>query len=305
MILYVYEAELQMDPSLALTLAAVVDEGTLDAAARRFHLTPSAVSQRVRTLEEQLGQRLLVRSRPVHPTEAGEAVVRFARRYAVLAHEASRDLGSSGDKTRVRMTVAVNADSLATWILAPVARFATAHDVEVDLLRLDQDRTVDLLESGAALAAVTSQQEPVAGCRSTPLGHMVFTAVASPAWVERWLPDGLDAGGLARAPRVDFDRDDTLQLDWLRHHGADGARSPRHLVPSTHDIARAVELGLGWAMVPEGQAQELVSTGRLTALGGPTVATPLFWQRWKGGSSLLDALTDAVVEEAHRHLHRS
>lgn len=302
MIVDVHEAELQMDPNLALTLAAVVDEGTLDGAARRLHLTPSAVSQRVKALEEQLGQRLLVRSRPVRATEAGEAVVRFARRYAVLAHEASRDLGASDEGRQIRMTVAVNADSLATWILAAVARFATSHDVEIDLVRLDQDRTVDLLESGVALAAVTSQREPVAGCRSTPLGHMAFTAMASPDWIERWVPGGLDAGRLARAPRVDFDRDDTLQLDWLSHHGVDGSLSPRHQVPSTHDIARAVELGLGWAMVPERQGQELASTGRITALGGPTITTPLFWQRWKGGSSLLDSLTDEVVDEAHRHL---
>ena len=291
-----------MDPNLALTLAAVVDEGTLDGAARRLHLTPSAVSQRVKTLEGHLGQRLLVRSRPVRPTEAGEAVVRFARRYALLAHEASRDLGSAGEDTRVRMPVAVNADSLATWILAAVAAFAAVNDVEMDLLRLDQDRTVDLLESGAALAAVTSQREPVAGCRSTPLGHMAFTAMASPAWVDRWLPDGPDADRLARAPRIDFDRDDTLQLDWLQHQGVDGSDSPRHLVPSTHDIARAVELGLGWALVPERQGQELAEAGRLTALGGPVVTTPLYWQRWKGGSSLLDALTDEVVDEARRHL---
>ncbi|MEG9225995.1 LysR family transcriptional regulator ArgP [Aeromicrobium sp. Sec7.5] len=291
-----------MDPSLALTLAAVVDEGTLDGAARRLHLTPSAVSQRLKTLEAQLGQRLLVRSRPVRATESGEAVVRFARRYAVLEHEALRDLGADGAGALIRMTVGANADSLATWILAPVARFASAHDVEVDLVRLDQDRTVDLLESGAALAAVTSQREPVAGCRSTPLGHMAFTAMAAPAWVERWLPDGLAADRLAAAPRVDFDRDDTLQLDWLHHHGVDGSHSPRHLVPSTHDIARAVELGLGWALVPEGQGEELAATGRLTPLGGPTITTPLFWQRWKGGSSLLDALSDEIVTAATRDL---
>ena len=291
-----------MDPSLALTLAAVVDEGTLDGAARRLHLTPSAVSQRVKALEEQLGQRLLVRSRPVRPTEAGDAVVRFARRYAVLAHEAARELGAAAEGTRVRMTVAVNADSLATWILPAIASFASAHDVEMDLLRLDQDRTVDLLESGVALAAVTSRREAVAGCRSTPLGHMAFTAMASRAWISRWLPDGLDADRLAAAPRVDFDRDDTLQLDWLRHHGVDGTHSPRHMVPSTHDIARAVELGLGWALVPERHGEELAESGRLVPLGGPSISTPLYWQRWKGGSSLLDALTDEVLADAGRHL---
>ncbi len=293
---------MDVDPHLALTLAAVVDEGTLDGAARRLHLTPSAVSQRVKALEEQLGQRLLVRSRPVRATDAGETVVRFARRYAVLAQEASAEFGLTDGRTRSRVTIAVNADSLATWLLPAVARFEARHEVEVELLRLDQDRTVDLLESGSALAAVTSQAAAVAGCRSTPLGQMAFVAMAAPAWLERHAPDGLDTTALARLHRIDYDRDDSLQLDWLRHHGVDGSHTPRHLVPSTHDIARAVELGLGWALVPQQQADELARARRLTHLGGPTVTTPLFWQRWKGESSLLDALTAEVVAEARHEL---
>jgi LysR family transcriptional regulator (chromosome initiation inhibitor) len=294
---------MQIDPTLAATLAAVVDEGTLDAAARRLHLTPSAVSQRLKTLEDQIGQRVVVRSRPVRATPAGEAVVRFARRHAEIARDAQDELGLAGDG-RPRLTVAVNADSLATWILAPVSQFAAEHDVEIDLLRLDQERTVDLLESGAALAAVTSRRDPVAGCRSTPLGSMTFVAVGAPAWVARWLPDGPTAAALLRAPRIDYDRDDRLQVDWLVTHGVDPAAAPRHLVPSTHDIARAVELGLGWALVPRPHADELVAAGRLLWLGGPTIPTPLFWQHWKGGSALLHELTETVVAGARTLLQQ-
>ncbi|GAA1730000.1 LysR family transcriptional regulator ArgP [Aeromicrobium alkaliterrae] len=291
-----------MDPDLAVTVAAVVDEGTLDGAARRLHLTPSALSQRVKTLEEQLGQRLLVRSRPVRATAAGETVVRFARRYETLAHEAQHELGLGGSTPRTRIAVAVNADSLAAWFLEPVARFAQTHDVEVEMHRHDQDRTVDLLESGAVLAAVTSQSTPVAGCRSTPLGSMVFAAMASPAWIDRWAPEGITTDALARAPRIDYDRHDGLQLAWLRAQGVHSPDAPRHLVPSTHDITRAVELGLGWALVPQTQAEPLVTSGRLVPLGGPEVPAAFFWQCWKGGSALLDALTQEVVAEARVRL---
>lgn len=287
---------------LAQTLAAVVEEGTLDAAARRLHVTPSAVSQRVKLLEEQLGQRLLVRSKPVRATEAGEVVTRYAQRVALVEHDATHELGLGDAGVRPRLAVAVNSDSLASWILPALGRFASRHDVELDLHRDDQEQTARLLEDGTVVAAVTSRSEAVAGCRSTALGSMTFEAMASPGWIQRWAPDGVTTDALSRGPRIDFDRSDVLQLDWLRSHGVDGHRTPRHLVPSTHDIVQAVELGLGWGVVPTPQAAELAAEGRLVELGGPQVATPLFWQCWKDDSTILRALTDEVVGEARRAL---
>src|SRR6187549_3934924 len=108
---------------LAETIAVVIDEGTLDAAARRLHITPSAVSQRIKTLEEQLGRVVLVRSKPARPTAAGAAVVRLARQTALLEHDALRDIGADeGEGAVVTVPLAVNADSLATWFLEPLAR---------------------------------------------------------------------------------------------------------------------------------------------------------------------------------------
>lgn len=285
---------MDLDPTLARTLAAVIDEGTLDAAARHLHLTPSAVSQRLKALEEHLGQRLLVRSKPVRATDAGHAVLRYARHHALLAHDLATELGSSGSDPRTRLSLGVNADSLATWFLEPLACFDRAHEVEIEIHRADQDRTAQLLETGVVAAAVTSQASAVPGCRSEPLGALVYEAVAAPVWLDRWAPGGLDAAVLAAAPRLDYDSHDTLQTDWLAHHGVDPRGAPRHLIPSTHDFARAVELGLGWGVVPTQQAEELVAAGRLVRLGGPSVSITLHWQRWKGTSALLDTLTDEV-----------
>ncbi|RYI99702.1 MAG: ArgP/LysG family DNA-binding transcriptional regulator, partial [Actinomycetales bacterium] len=226
---------MNIDATLAATVATVIEEGTLDAAARRLHVTPSAVSQRIKQLEEQLGQRLIVRTKPVRATAAGVVVARFAQRVALVEHDASRDLGLGDGSTRPRLAVAVNSDSLASWILPALSRFAAQHDVELDLHRDDQEQTARLLEDGTVVAAVTSRAEAVPGCRSTTLGSMTFEAMASPEWVGRWAPDGITTDALSRGPRIDFDRSAVLQLDWLRHHGVDGHHTPRHLVPSTHD----------------------------------------------------------------------
>lgn len=286
----------------AETLATIVDEGTLEAAAARLHLTPSAVSQRLKALERQVGRVLLVRSKPARPTEAGAAVVRLARQLMLLEHDALRELGAADEVGPVSVPLAVNADSLATWFLAPLTRLSAEVPVAFDLHRDDQDFTAGLLESGTVMAAVTSRAEPVAGCRVTPLGVMRYRAVAEPAFARRWLPAGPTASDLERTPLVDFDRRDDLQTGWLRERGADPALPPRSFVPASSDFARAVLGGLGWGLLPPFQAAAALASGDLVELGGPSVDVSLYWQQWNLRSAVLDAVARAVIDEGRRVL---
>lgn len=286
---------------LARTLAAVVDEGTLDAAARRLHITPSAVSQRLRALEDQLGRVVLVRSKPVRTTEAGDAVVRLARQLALLEHDALAALGAE-EGSVASVALAVNADSLATWFLPPLARVAARRAVVFDLHRDDQDFTAGLLESGTVMAAVTSRETPVAGCRVRSLGVLRYEAVATARFAERWFARGADADALAVAPIVDFDRRDDLQTQWLLRRGVSPADPPRHRVPASQDFAAAVGLGLGWGLLPGFQSAEGLTQGRLVRLGADPVDVPLFWQQWNLTSPLLDEVADEIVGEGRRML---
>ncbi|MGO1569049.1 MAG: LysR family transcriptional regulator, partial [Brachybacterium sp.] len=136
---------MRIDPALAETLRLVVEEGTLEAAARRQHMTPSAVSQRVKLLEQQLGQRLLVRAKPVRLTAPGEVVVRFARGQALLEQEASAALGLEAQGEQPRIAIAVNSDSLATWFVPALSTFTREHDAQLELQREDQNETARLL----------------------------------------------------------------------------------------------------------------------------------------------------------------
>ncbi|WP_439593437.1 LysR family transcriptional regulator ArgP [Microbacterium sp.] len=289
---------------LAETLAVVVDEGTLDAAARRLHVTPSAVSQRIRALEDLLGRVVLVRSKPVRTTEAGAAVVRLARQVALLEHDTLGELGADDEGGRTSVSLAVNADSLATWFLAPLARLSQRHPVVFELHRDDQDFTAGLLESGTVMGAVTSRAVPVAGCRVSELGAMRYEAVATPAYLARWLGEGADAASLSLAPLVDFDRRDDLQTQWLEAMGVDPALPPRHYVPASNDFATATKLGLGWALLPTFQSAEGLANGELVRLGGRPVDVPLYWQQWNLRSPLLDAIADEIVAEGRRVLSR-
>jgi len=276
------------------TLAAAVDAGTLDRAAARLGITPSAVSQRIRVIEQRVGRVVLQRTKPVTATPAGEPLVRLARQLDLLEHDARSALGDDGP---AHVTLAVNADSLITWFLPALAAVTGAQDVTFELHREDQERTAQLLAAGTVMAAVTSQRDPVAGCVASPIGRMRYTAVATQAFADRWFPDGVRSAGLETAPRVDFDRHDSLQSAFARRHGA-RHEPPRHIISASAEFAQAVALGLGWGMLLPGQFEAGVAAGSLTILAEDTVDVPLYWQRWNLSSDLLDTVTDAVRRTA-------
>lgn len=289
------------------TLLAVVDEGTFDAAATALHVTPSAVSQRIKSLEQRTGRVLLTRTKPVRPTESGEIVVRFARRLARLERDTQTELGMPGTGEPTRLPIAVNADSLATWFLPALAR--VPHDLRpcFELRREDEDHTAALLREGAVMAAVTSSSEPVAGCSVRALGRMRYLPVASPGCAEQWL--GTTTGTPLRevigsAPVVTFDRDDDFQDDFVRAlAGGPGASPLRHLVPTSEGFVDAVVAGMGWGMVPEVQAEPLLRAGRLVRLVPERgVDVPLFWQQWKLDFPALAAVAEAVAAVAAERL---
>lgn len=292
-----------MDISLDLvrTIATVIDEGTFDAAARRLRVTPSAISQRVRALEQQLGRVLLVRSKPVRATEAGVAVVRLARQVALLEHDTVSELGLDDDRTSA-LAVAVNADSLATWFLPALATVSHDHGVVFDLHRDDQDRTVELLESGEVMAAVTSRATPVAGCIARPLGAMRYEAVAAPGYLERYHSGDSRLAWLRTAPLVQFDRNDELQRDYLRSRGVDPGQPPRHVVPASQEFCSAVRLGLGWGMLPEAQSAAEIAAGSLVRLGGSPIDVHLHWQQWNVVSPVLAVVAEAIADAARAAL---
>ncbi|MFE6969552.1 LysR family transcriptional regulator ArgP [Isoptericola sp. NPDC057653] len=306
-------------------LAAVVTEGSFEGAARTLHVTPSAVSQRVRALENAAGSVLVRRTRPVAPTEPGRTLLRLARQVELLGAEASHALGPGATDARgsggttpadaprpVTVPLAVNADSLATWVLPALAG---VEGVCFDLYREDQDRTVDLLPAGVVMAAVTSQREPVQGCSSALLGITRYRPVATPSVVERWFPDGPTPEALDRAPMVVFDRADDLQDVWLRDRaaaaGAPVPDPPRHHVPSTAEFLDAVRRGLGWGMwgpLPGPDARfavlgDALERGEVRALADDAVVeVPVYLQQWKLRSEVLDRVTGALRAEARRAL---
>jgi LysR family transcriptional regulator (chromosome initiation inhibitor) len=290
-----------LDYASLFALAAVVREGSFERAARALHVTPSAVSQRVRLLEERVGCALVVRAQPCLATETGRRLCQHADRVRLLEHGLQEDvpvLDPEG-QSRVRLPVAVNADSLATWFAPAVAAFAAQAPVLMDVAVDDEGHTAQWLRSGAVLAAVTATSRAASGCNSRPLGAMRYLATASPAFMARHFPHGVTADSLARAPSLLFSTKDELQARWVRRQCHRHIELPSHTLPSSQAFVTAALTGMGWGLQPMSMVKDLLASGALVELVPATpLDVPLYWQQARAGSGLLTGLTDAVLAAA-------
>jgi LysR family transcriptional regulator (chromosome initiation inhibitor) len=286
----------QIDGQQLAAFAAVIEHGSFDAAAERLHVTPSAVSQRIKALEQRVGQVLVRREKPTVATPAGVPLLRLAAQTALLESEALADMGG-GSAERTRVAIAVNADSMSTW-------FATVFDrlpeILFDLRIEDQDHSARLLREGAVMGAVTTEQTAVPGCRVLPLGVMRYVPVANAAFRDLHLPVGFTADALASAPSLAWNRDDALQDLLIRKAFRRDVGRPVHYVPTAEGFAAAVRAGLGWGMYPTGSAAPHLADGSFVRISDVHLDVPLFWQCWKLDSPLIDTVTGVVRAAASK-----
>ena len=282
-----------MEPDLAQlrALLATIDEGSFEGAATALHLTPSAVSQRIKALEISAGHVLVRRTKPTEPTGAGQAYVRLARQIDALVRSA--DPSDTEANAPTMIPLAVNSDSLSTWVLPALASIPPT--VTFDLHREDKDHSAELLRSGAVMAAITTDSRPVQGCTVERLGTMRYRALANRKFASTWFGAGVTIAALSAAPVVVFDRKDQLQDRYLRSRGRGRVSPPRHYVPGSVEFGEAVRLGLGWGMLPDQQASEWLDAGDVVEFDpGSHNDVTLYWQQWSLRNASLDQIAEAI-----------
>ncbi|TCP12099.1 LysR family transcriptional regulator (chromosome initiation inhibitor) [Crenobacter luteus] len=290
-----------LDPKHLEALAAVVDSGGFDKAAERLFITQSAVSQRIRQLEERLGQPVLTRTLPVGTTALGRRLLQHYRQIHLLEAELFDSLETPQQGAGwTRLALGVNNDSLATWFVAAIAPVCRAERVLIDVVLDDQDYTLELMRQGHVLACVSTRPRPVQGGDCLPLGVMRYHGMASPDFARRHFPDGPRAERFAAAPAIVFSAKDDMQTEYLARVAGYRGDYPRLTLPSPQSILEAVRLGLGWSMVPASMAQPALAAGELLDLApGHTIDLALYWHRWRGESRLMRTLA-AALEHACR-----
>lgn len=263
-------------------LEAIVRAGSFELAAQWLCITPSAVSQRIRQLEEQLGQTVLVRSQPVRPTPAGKRLLRHVRQLQLLEAELRHDLAGDVPDAFTTLAVAVNADSLETWFPEAIADCVAQENLLLQLIVDDQDYTHALLKNGDVIGCVTTQAQALTGCQSVCLGRMPYVCVATPAFARRYFADGVSAEALRAAPAILFNLKDSLHLNFMADYGLTLNDFPYFTVPAVHALLNVVLAGLGYGLTPRLQVADLLASGRLVDVlaGAPGPALTLYWHSW-------------------------
>jgi LysR family transcriptional regulator (chromosome initiation inhibitor) len=288
-----------IDPAQLAALAAVHRRGSFDLAATELHVTPSAISQRIKALEEAAGSLLIRRGQPCKATETGLRLIRHHDEIALLERTLAQDLPAlAPGPTTLR--IAVNADSLATWVIPALAE---TEGFLFDLVIDDQDVSQDWLRRGDVAAAITAHPGPLQGCDTVPLGALRYHATASPAYFRRWFPDGVTADALTKAPALTFSDKDRLQTQWAAARGLSRAALPTHRIASSQAFVDACLAGLAWGMNPAPLISDHLAAGRLVELVEETpLDVALHWPFTRLAAPALAPVTLAIHRAAARAL---
>jgi len=298
-----------LDPDALECLAAILEEGGFERAALRLSITQSAVSQRLRALESQVGTVLIVRSRPLKPTQAGQLLLKHAKMMRLLRADLEKDLkelapSSSGSgREEERISVAINADSIATWALPALTALAQG-GLPIEIITDDQEVTHEWLREGQVLGCVTSLGQALRGCKMESLGSMDYVVVAQAAYAQAHFPLGLNAHNFHTQPFVAFNRKDQLQHGFVEQaFGLPRVVLKQLFVPSSEGQVRAVQAGWGVSVLPELRVRERIASGELVNLTPHhRLSVALYWHCWNLNSEVLDALTNALRSAAAQNL---
>ena len=289
-----------LDYKLIEALGMVAQEGGFDKAARVLCITQSAVSQRVKLLEELTGQVLLARTTPPQATSAGQKLLRHYLQVKRLEDDLMGAIGKQADKGFASIAVGINADSLAIWLLDAIKTFLFEERVLLDIRVDDQEKTHRLLKDGEVMGCISTQKQAMQGCRVEYLGCMTYRMVAAPGFAARYFPHGLTIEDVRSSPALTFDRNDELLYKLLHQSlGEVPASIPTHYVPSVEKYAEFITLGLAYGVIPDQQSATLLGNGQIVDLAPEcNIPVKLYWHCWGLKSNLLNRFTQQLSKQA-------
>lgn len=290
----------QFDYRALAVLDAVATHGSFDKAAGALGISQSAVSQRIKALEDNVGRLLIVRGVPATATGLGQRLISHYR--GVKLMEATLDIDLGKPVSMPELSIAVDAASLATWFPLCLPPLLMPPRCQLDVQVAARQEAQLLIREGAIHGAVAEQDgtEP-RGATVTPLGAMRHVCVATPQFAAHWFGDGFTAEAVPLAPAVTHERELTRQF--LAEHLALRAPFPHHTLPLSTALNDCLFGGLAWGLLPYLQAAQGLAQGQLVdLLPGAYVDVPLAWYAWELETPFTRALAEQVVGTARKYL---
>lgn len=294
----------KVDYKLLHALAMVMQEQSFDGAAAVLCISQSAVSQRIKALEEFVAHPVLIRGQPLELTTTGQQLLSHYKKVQQLENELLPDILSEGGNELVKLNIAVNADSVATWFFSVMTPLLKCHPIELNLLIANEARTMEKLKSGEAFASVSLQSQPLPGFQSFELGQIEYYLVATEQFKQRYFSQGINAESLRQAPGVSFDPKDDLHSRFIEQHfGLKAGSYPRHTVRSSEAFVELARQGLAYTLLPRLQISELLQSGELiNLLPEKSQVQKLHWHCWVLVKGIYKKVSQQVVEGARAYL---
>ncbi|MCE0494149.1 LysR family transcriptional regulator ArgP [Vibrio salinus] len=285
-------------------LNEVMAQQGFEPAAEKLFISQSAVSQRIKQLEKYVAQPVLVREQPLRLTPVGKKLIGLYRKVCVLEEELLPELKNEPVTTPVTLSIAANADALATWLLPSLSGVMKSGKVELDINILTEFRAAEKLKNGEVSGAISQEKDPMPGCVSEYLGRIDYLCVASPAFIQLYLTEGVTAQSLMKVPAVRFDQYDTMYKEFLMtHFGAFDGNNVCHTVRSSEAFVRLALEGMAYCLIPQIQIEKELADGRLIDITpGKTYSYPIYWHHWQLESGVLRDVTQAITGFTRSHL---
>lgn len=288
-----------MDYKLLHALQVVIEQQSFERAASVLCISQPAVSQRIKALEEYVAQPVLIRSQPLVATDIGQRLLTHYKQVQHLEAELLPSISVTSIEQSVVMAIAVNADSLATWFIPALAPLLKQYPIELNLHIMDEARTLEKVKAGEAFGALSLQSKPLPGCEATLLGELNYALVATPEFVQQYLPDGITQEALLKAPAVSFDHKDDMHIKFIKQHfGLAGGSYPCHIVRSSEAFVAMANAGVAYCLIPELQITEELAAGKLVKLTDKQLIIPLYWHRWVLLKGLYKQVSEQIITSA-------
>lgn len=285
------------DYKLLSALNAIIENQSFELAANKLFISQSAISQRIKALEEAMGQPMLIRSQPIQATLAGEQLLSHFKKVQQLESELLPHLLPDKPVSPLNIALAVNADSLATWFIKAITPAIENELIELNLIIEHENRTLDKLRAGEAIGAVTTEPQPLKGYRAFKLGNMEYCLVASPHFKGKYFSQGVTSQSLKMAPAISYDHKDDMHTAYIAQHFNLAANEYYcHTVKSSEAFVGLAKAGVAYCLLPKLQIIEELKSGELVDLCPERqLIRTLYWHSWVLVKGVNKALSQQVI----------